>query len=75
MCLCVFIKKTKFSFVIFAVYVNDIYIIRTPKELQKTVDYLEAKFEMKDLGKTRLCLGLKIEHLSDGIFVHQSTYT
>ena len=30
---------------------------------------------MKDLGKTRYCLGLQIEYFSNGIFVHQSTYT
>ena len=30
---------------------------------------------MKDLGKTKLCLSLQIEHLMNGIFVHQSTYT
>ncbi|XP_070031524.1 secreted RxLR effector protein 161-like [Nicotiana tomentosiformis] len=29
---------------------------------------------MKDLGKKKLCLDLKIEHLVDGIFVHQSAY-
>ena len=28
---------------------------------------------MKDLGRTRFCLGLQIEHLKDGIFMHQST--
>ena len=70
-----FYKETESSFVIVAVYVDDINIIGTPEELQKTVDYLNAEFEMKDLGKTRLCLGLQIEHLSDGIFVHQSAYT
>ena len=30
---------------------------------------------MKDLGKTKYCLGLQIEHTQSGIFVHQSTYT
>ena len=30
---------------------------------------------MKDLGKTKFCLGLKIEHISYEILVHQSTYT
>ena len=30
---------------------------------------------MKDLGKTRYCLDLQIEYFSNGIFVHQSTYT
>lgn len=30
---------------------------------------------MKNLGKTKLFLGLQIEHLSNGIFMHQSAYT
>ena len=30
---------------------------------------------MKDLGKSRYCLGLQIEYFSNDIFVHQSTYT
>jgi hypothetical protein len=30
---------------------------------------------MKDLSKTKFCLGLQIEHISSGIIVHQSTYT
>ena len=29
---------------------------------------------MKNLGKTKFCLGLQIEHLPNGILVHQSTY-
>jgi hypothetical protein len=29
---------------------------------------------MKDLGVTKLCLGLQIEHFHNGIFVHQSNY-
>jgi hypothetical protein len=29
---------------------------------------------MKDLGKTKFCLGLQLEHLTTGILVHQSTY-
>ncbi|GKF32193.1 hypothetical protein Tco_0101991, partial [Tanacetum coccineum] len=29
---------------------------------------------MKDLGKTKFCLGLQIEHLKDGILVHQEAY-
>ena len=29
---------------------------------------------MKDLGKTRYCLGLQIEQCSNGILIHQSTY-
>ena len=30
---------------------------------------------MKYLGKTKIFLGLQIENLSNGILVHQSTYT
>ena len=30
---------------------------------------------MKNLGKTKFCLGIQIEHLSTGIFIHQSSYT
>ena len=29
---------------------------------------------MKDLGTTKFCLGLQLEHLSIGILVHQSAY-
>ena len=29
---------------------------------------------MKNLGKTKLCFGLQIEHLENVIFVHQSAY-
>ena len=30
---------------------------------------------MKDSGKTKYCLGLQIEHCSNGVLIHQSTYT
>ena len=46
----------------------------TPEELTKTVDYLKNEFEMKDLDKTKFCLGLQIEHFPNEILVHQSTY-
>ncbi|KAF3654743.1 hypothetical protein FXO37_16311 [Capsicum annuum] len=74
-CSYVFIKKTTSEFVILAVYVDDINLIGTPIELQKAIDYLKKEFEMKDLGKTKLCLGLQIKHLTNDIFVHQSAYT
>ncbi|KAJ9554079.1 hypothetical protein OSB04_018124 [Centaurea solstitialis] len=41
----------------------------------ETSNYLKKEFEMKDLGKTKFCLGLQIEHLKNGIFIHQSAYT
>ncbi|KAM2657312.1 hypothetical protein EV1_012688 [Malus domestica] len=74
LCLCVFIKKSHFGFAIVAVYVDDINLIGTPEELARTTAHMKSEFEMKDLGKTRYCLGLEIEHRLDGILVHQLNY-
>ena len=73
-CPCVFIKKSKIVLTIISVYVDDLNLIGTLKELTKTVNYLKKKFEMKDLGKTRYYLDLQIEHCSNGILIYQSTY-
>ena len=54
---------------------DDLNLIGTPEGLLETANYLKKEFEMKDLGKTRYCLDLKIEYFSNGIFIHQSTYT
>jgi hypothetical protein len=40
-CLCVFIKQTKSEFAIIAVYVDDLNLVGTPKELTKTATYLK----------------------------------
>ena len=74
-CPCVFIKKTENGFVIIAVYVDDLNLIRTPEELIKTTNYLRKEFEMKDHGKTRYCFGLQIEYCLNSVLIHQSTYT
>ena len=73
-CPCAFIKRYQSQFVIIAIYVDDLNIIGTPEELQKAANCLKLEFEMKDLRRTRFCLGLQIEHLKDGNFIHQSTY-
>ena len=71
----VFIKKFNTEFAIIAVYVDDLNIIKTPKEVQKAVTYLKEEFKMKDLGKTKYYLNLQIEYMSSEIFIHQSAYT
>ena len=71
-CPCVFIKRSENGFAVVAVYVDDLNIVGTPDELEETAKYLMKEFEMKDLGKTKLCIGLQIEQLKEGIFVHQS---
>ena len=60
---------------IITVYVDDLNLIGTPKELIKTTNYLKKEFEMNDLGKTRYCLGLQIEYCLNGVLIHQSSYT
>ena len=75
LCPCVFIKKSTSGYAIIAVYVDDMNLIGTSKELIETAKLLKKEFEMKDLGKTRYCLGLQIEHREDGILLHQSNYT
>ena len=71
---CVFIKKLLDGFCIISFYVDDINIIGTHKEIEEANSCLKTEFEMKDLGKTKYCLGLQIKHLPEGILIHQSTY-
>ena len=72
---CVFIRQSQKGFCIISIYVDDLNIIGCTEDIEEASTYLKAEFEMKDLGKTKFCLGLQIEHLPEGIFVHQSTYT
>lgn len=59
-CPCAFIQQLNFRFAIVAIYVNDLNLVGTPKELKKTTTYLKNVFEIKDFRKTRFCLGLQI---------------
>jgi len=70
-----FYKKNISDFVIIVVYVDDLNIIETTKEIKEAREHLKKEFEMKDLGKTRFFLGLQIEYTKNGILVHQSNYT
>ena len=73
-CPCVFIKETSSEFAIVAVYVDDMNLIGTHDEIKETAELLKSEFEMKDLGKTKFCLGLELEHCADGILIHQQNY-
>jgi hypothetical protein len=66
-CPCVFIKKSSTAFCIISVYVDDLNIIGTQQDIDETHKYLKTEFEMKDLGKTKFCLGLQLEHLPTGL--------
>jgi hypothetical protein len=44
------------------------------QEINEARNHLKTEFEMKDLGRTKFCLGLQLEHLQTSILVHQSAY-
>jgi hypothetical protein len=69
-CPYVFIRKSSTKFCIISVYVNDLNIIGTELDNNKVCDHLKMEFEMKNLGKTKFCLGSQLEHLPTGILVH-----
>ena len=73
-CPCVFIKKSPTRFCIISVYVDDLNIIGSPKDIKEARNHIKMEFEMKDLGKTKYCLGLQLEHRPSRILVHQSAY-
>ena len=73
-CPCVFIKKSRTGFYIISVYVDDLNIIESPKDIKEARSHLKTEFETKDLGKTKYSLGLQLEHYPSGILVHQSAY-
>jgi hypothetical protein len=56
------------------VYVDDLNIIGIELDINEARDHLKTEFEMKDLGKTKFCLGLQLEHIPMDILVHQSAY-
>jgi hypothetical protein len=55
------------------VYVDDINIIGNKHDINEARHHL-TEFEMKDLGETKLFLGLQLEHLPSGIFAYQGAY-
>jgi len=67
-----FHDKSKNGFVIIVVDVDDINIIGTLEELPKVIDCLKKEFEMKDLKRTKFCLGLQNKYLKGRIFVHHN---
>ena len=73
-CLCIFINKSETKFAIIVVYVDDLNLVGTLEEITRTTKYLKIEFEMKDIGKTKFCLSLQIEHFSTKVLVHESAY-
>jgi hypothetical protein len=69
-CSCVFIRRSSTGFCIILLYVDDLNIIGHIKDIDEARNHLKTEFEIKDLGRTKFCLGLQLEHLQTGILVH-----
>lgn len=64
---CVYVKRVNDKMIIFALYVDDLMIASNCKGLiEATKNALNKRFEMKDLGKLRFCLGIKVVWNDDG---------
>lgn len=55
-------------------YVDNLNFVGTLHEISIATSYLKKEFEMKDLGMTKYCLGILVEHLPAGVFIYQSAY-
>jgi hypothetical protein len=55
----VFIRRSSSRFYIISVFVDDFNII----DHTKNIDEAKMEFEMKDFGRTKICLGLELEKL------------
>ena len=58
---CVYVKQSKGNFLILSLYVDDILLDENDNEMTvATQGWMSSKFEMKDIGKARYMLGVKI---------------
>ena len=58
---CVYVKRSKGSFIILSLYVNDILLAGNDTEMIITTKaWLSSNFEMKDMGEADYIIGVKI---------------
>ncbi|GJV14884.1 ribonuclease H-like domain-containing protein [Tanacetum coccineum] len=70
-----FTKRSGHVFVALLVYVDDIVITgNNLSKLEKFKVYLKSKFQIKDLGKLKYFLGIKVLDNNDGICLSQRKY-
>lgn len=73
---CIYIRSgDKLNLVIIAVYVDDLLVFyNNVKDMRKVKSDLMSKFEMKDLGRAELMLGIQITQDESGIKLDQEQY-
>ena len=72
---CVYIKKCTNSCVFVCLYVDDMLIMGTTKDvIMSTKNLLRSIFDMKDLGLADVILGVQIKRNNEGYILTQSHY-
>ncbi|KAB2595492.1 hypothetical protein D8674_030942 [Pyrus ussuriensis x Pyrus communis] len=72
---CVYIKSNDKTCVIVCLYVDDMLIMESDKDvINKTKKMLNSNFDMKDLGQADVILGIQIKRNSEGYVLTQSHY-
>ncbi|KAH4606440.1 hypothetical protein HBH82_108000 [Parastagonospora nodorum] len=56
------------------IYVDNILMAGTPKAISAMLEATRARFKFRDIGRSRLLLGLEINHHADHVKLHQRTY-
>ena len=68
---CIFVRKNTWI----ALYVDDIVIFTSnQQESDYIVKLIQSEFDIKDLGEAKLLLGLKLQRMPVGLFIHQMDY-
>jgi len=49
-------------------------MIGSTQDIDNSCGHQKMEFEVNDLGKTKFCVGLQIDHLPSRMLVHQSIY-
>ena len=72
---CVYVCNTPAGTVMFAVHVDDIFLIlNPPEENAHFCDQLKSKWDISDLGPIKFALGITIERNADTISLSQTTF-
>ena len=70
-----FTKEVDEHLLIVHIYVDDIIFGSTNEKLCKDFEHvMKQKFEMSSMGEMKFFLGLQVEQLPEGIFIHQTKY-
>ncbi|TPX64358.1 DNA-directed DNA polymerase [Chytriomyces confervae] len=57
-----------------AIYVDDICFFGNQRMIDAAFNDIKSEFKVRDLGQITYTIGIQVEHMPSGIFIHQSKY-